>query len=428
MSTIATTTSPASGSPPSVNEDPTALAILPNTQVQIPSVTKPKTKPRRRVTTDEKRSQHNAIERARRNTLNGRFATLGHLIPSLASHRNPSKAAVVNGSISHLTYQREQRLLAAKLLRRICPEHDTLLAEVNHWRKMYGQPLKEGGFAWTAEVDEVCSVDKEIFGTFEMENENDENDDPVDVPYDYTTVNAPVNGIITPRSSNELDVMARQQAMYAQQQLNQNMPVQDKHVATVNGITWSTDYASTIAGGNVQHQASVAPAPAPVQFPSVVSDRIDSSSNSPTNSHQGAILTPLSSDFGTYTHSPSPASSQNDDKAKIQQARSWTQQPQQQQLFVQPHHQPQPQPPMQYLNYGQVHVQQPNAPFANATFENLIAGMFPSGPANPAQLHQWCKDGVLEQSHAGFESSVPTGMTHDLHKNMWAQPATAESF
>jgi hypothetical protein len=82
---------------------------------------KPKTKvPRKRVNTAEKRHQHNAIERARRETLNTKFLTLARLLPSLANHRRPSKSAIVNGSISHVNKAREQRLLAATLLKELC--------------------------------------------------------------------------------------------------------------------------------------------------------------------------------------------------------------------------------------------------------------------------------------------------------------------
>ncbi|WVN87149.1 uncharacterized protein L203_102325 [Cryptococcus depauperatus CBS 7841] len=122
-------------------------------------------KPRKRVNTAEKRSQHNAIERARRETLNGKFIVLARLLPSLAVTRRPSKSAIVNESISHLTFQRNQRLLASKLLREIARERDELLREVNEWRSINGYAMKEGQ-GWSEDMEEVLGVEKEIFGTF----------------------------------------------------------------------------------------------------------------------------------------------------------------------------------------------------------------------------------------------------------------------
>jgi len=454
--------SPVSGSPASPKNEITASIHSQTVRIQAPSGTKSKSKPRKRVTTDEKRSQHNAIERARRNTLNGRFTTLGRLIPSLASHRNPSKSAVVNGSIGHLTYQREQRLLAAKIFRRICPEHDALLAEVNHWRKMYGQPLKEGASAWTSEVDEICSVDKEVFGTFDtMEGDDDDNDDGNDYSFDNSAINAPgyanVSGIITPRSSTELDLMGHQQAMFAHGQVpNQSMPIPDKRTATVNGMAWSNDFASSVNSINtVQRQNSmntVASGTTSVPFPSVMSDPLDqSASASPANSHQGVVLTPPTTAEFMYTHTPSPASThsvQLDDKAQLQHqhaTQSWNQQ--QQLLFLQQqmHQQPQQQ---QFANAGlsaafaqfqhQQSQQMPNtnvAGFTNETFEQLLAGMFPNGATNTVQLQQWCQDVVqhAHQSHVptGYKTQTPLphpGMSLGLNMGMWDTAQVTESF
>ncbi|KAE8540594.1 hypothetical protein D1P53_002956 [Cryptococcus gattii VGV] len=143
-----------------------AAALAATTITPLISTSKPKaSKPRKRVNTAEKRSQHNAIERARRETLNSKFLDLARLLPSLASSRRPSKSAIVNGSISHLTYQRKQRLLAAKLLKQVLVERDELLREVNEWRSVSGCALK-AGTAWTEEMDEVTAVEKEVFGNF----------------------------------------------------------------------------------------------------------------------------------------------------------------------------------------------------------------------------------------------------------------------
>ncbi|KAJ7699584.1 hypothetical protein B0H17DRAFT_1255718 [Mycena rosella] len=56
----------------------------------------PKRKTARRANTAERRATHNAVERIRRDALNGRFLTLASLLPPLAMLRRPSKAAIVS--------------------------------------------------------------------------------------------------------------------------------------------------------------------------------------------------------------------------------------------------------------------------------------------------------------------------------------------
>ncbi|KAF9524479.1 hypothetical protein CPB83DRAFT_738245, partial [Crepidotus variabilis] len=47
----------------------------------------PKRKPSRRANTAERRATHNAVERQRRETLNGRFLDLAALLPNLSQIR-----------------------------------------------------------------------------------------------------------------------------------------------------------------------------------------------------------------------------------------------------------------------------------------------------------------------------------------------------
>lgn len=90
---------------------------------------------------------------------------LARLLPSLANSRRPSKSAIVNGSINHLSFQREQRLTAASEIRRIFAEKDTLLGEVNEWRARNGIPARESQ-GWTQSLESILSVETEVFGTF----------------------------------------------------------------------------------------------------------------------------------------------------------------------------------------------------------------------------------------------------------------------
>ncbi|PIL28318.1 transcription factor [Ganoderma sinense ZZ0214-1] len=104
------------------------------------STAQPKRKPSRRANTAERRATHNAVERARRETLNGRFLDLAALLPNLSQIRRPSKSSIVNSSIAHIHASRRHRLLAARELRLLKLESDALRRELNEWRDRSGLP------------------------------------------------------------------------------------------------------------------------------------------------------------------------------------------------------------------------------------------------------------------------------------------------
>jgi len=97
----------------------------------------------RRVNTAERRATHNAVERARRETLNGRFLDLAAMLPNLNTLRRPSKSTIVNSSIAHLNASQRHRILAAQQLRMIKDETDALRHEVNQWRARAGVAFLE---------------------------------------------------------------------------------------------------------------------------------------------------------------------------------------------------------------------------------------------------------------------------------------------
>jgi len=97
-------------------------------------------KPNRRANTAERRATHNAVERQRRETLNGRFLDLAALLPNLSQIRRPSKSSIVNSSIAHINASRRHRILAAQQLRLLKNETDALRLEVNEWRVRAGVP------------------------------------------------------------------------------------------------------------------------------------------------------------------------------------------------------------------------------------------------------------------------------------------------
>ena len=61
------------------------------------------------LTHQEKRANHNAIERARRESLNYRFQELAQLVPSLLQVRKPSKFTIVDKSVEYV-FECNQRL------------------------------------------------------------------------------------------------------------------------------------------------------------------------------------------------------------------------------------------------------------------------------------------------------------------------------
>ncbi|KAL0581904.1 hypothetical protein V5O48_000134 [Marasmius crinis-equi] len=110
-----------------------------------------KRKPNKRLNTAEHRAIHNAVERARRETLNGRFLDLAKLLPNLSQIRRPSKSAIVNSSIAHLSASRRHRALASRELRVLKLEADHLRKELNEWRNRAGiarteEPVRGEGF------------------------------------------------------------------------------------------------------------------------------------------------------------------------------------------------------------------------------------------------------------------------------------------
>jgi hypothetical protein len=125
--------------PPSPLTPPSIIESLPdvNADSNLP-VPAGKRKPSRRANTAERRATHNAVERQRRETLNGRFLDLAGLLPNLSQIRRPSKSAIVNSSIAHIHASRRHRMIAARELRMLKIETDTLRQELNEWHDRSG--------------------------------------------------------------------------------------------------------------------------------------------------------------------------------------------------------------------------------------------------------------------------------------------------
>ncbi|KAJ3197393.1 hypothetical protein HK101_003819 [Irineochytrium annulatum] len=89
-----------------------------------------------------RRANHNAIERARRESLNIRFQELAQGIPSLNSVRKPSKAVIVARAIDHVVESNARIEVKSRALATIRERNQELLMEVNRLRDILGLPLE----------------------------------------------------------------------------------------------------------------------------------------------------------------------------------------------------------------------------------------------------------------------------------------------
>ncbi|KAF9257833.1 hypothetical protein L218DRAFT_990845 [Marasmius fiardii PR-910] len=106
---------------------------------------------RRNPTAEDRRATHNAMERARRETLNKKFLELAKLLPSIPQHRRPTQSLIVNSSISYVHASRRHRSVAARELSALHTEVEQLREEVNSWRDQAGierveEPTRSAAF------------------------------------------------------------------------------------------------------------------------------------------------------------------------------------------------------------------------------------------------------------------------------------------
>ena len=96
---------------------------------------------------------------------------LAALLPNLTQIRRPSKSSIVNSSIAYVHASRRNRSLAARELRNLKAECDTLRREVNEWRDRANiprveEPLRSDGFAM------VLNGELEALNSFPEEEED----------------------------------------------------------------------------------------------------------------------------------------------------------------------------------------------------------------------------------------------------------------
>ncbi|CAB5367802.1 unnamed protein product [Rhizophagus irregularis] len=150
-----------------------------NFTFQIPSIANAAKK---NTNSAERRANHNAVERARRECLNTKFQELAHALPSLAQVRRPSKSIIVQKSLDFIYNARKKDELHDKEMRSIRNENDLLREEINKLREKLGLepiPPREESKPSTSQADEVKEDAKISSGknqnSPEIKNEADNN-------------------------------------------------------------------------------------------------------------------------------------------------------------------------------------------------------------------------------------------------------------
>lgn len=119
-----------------IKSQSTRLVVLAMSQTagSIPKVRRSSGGGNKKGTSAERRATHNAVERARRESLNVRFLELAANLPATSTVRRPSKSLIVNKSLAFvgqaLSNETTYRLRLDELVR----EHRELLEEVNTFR------------------------------------------------------------------------------------------------------------------------------------------------------------------------------------------------------------------------------------------------------------------------------------------------------
>ncbi|RHZ55458.1 hypothetical protein Glove_415g33 [Diversispora epigaea] len=110
-----------------------------NFTFQLPSIANASKK---NTNSAERRANHNAVERARRECLNTKFQELAHALPSLAQVRRPSKSIIVQKSLEFIYKSRQRDDMHDEEMRIIRSENDSLHEEINILREKLGlEPL-----------------------------------------------------------------------------------------------------------------------------------------------------------------------------------------------------------------------------------------------------------------------------------------------
>ncbi|KAJ1732640.1 hypothetical protein LPJ61_001946 [Coemansia biformis] len=118
----------------------------------------------------QRRATHNAIERARRESLNGQFQDLASAVPALVQVRRPSKATIVEKSLDYIRTFREHLGNRDQYIKKLQLRNLALHDEVNRLRSQLGlEPLSEA-----CESDVMATAAVGAIGTVAKENPDEE--------------------------------------------------------------------------------------------------------------------------------------------------------------------------------------------------------------------------------------------------------------
>lgn len=98
-------------------------------------------------TSAERRATHNAVERARRESLNVRFLELAANLPATCTVRRPSKNLIVNKSLEFVRNALNNDAVLRLKLDEVLRQNQTTLQELNQMRVEQGLPPREDPFA-----------------------------------------------------------------------------------------------------------------------------------------------------------------------------------------------------------------------------------------------------------------------------------------
>ncbi|KAI0672616.1 hypothetical protein C8Q78DRAFT_969756 [Trametes maxima] len=221
-----------------------------------------KRKPSRRANTAERRATHNAVERARRETLNGRFLDLAALLPNLSQIRRPSKSSIVNSSIAHIHAARRHRLLAARELRILKLESDALRRELNEWRDRSGLPRVDEPVRGEA-FQMILSGEVEVLNPGPIEEEDadgDYGDDDYPAPAPMHD-DPQIDGLLSKPDVNPFahSVPPQRPAPGLQLQTILPRPVQPMIVSSPTGVSFENPAMSSLYEPHPHHPPQFAP-------------------------------------------------------------------------------------------------------------------------------------------------------------------------
>ncbi|KAI9258844.1 hypothetical protein BDA99DRAFT_102808 [Phascolomyces articulosus] len=113
---------------------------------------------KRMQTKAERRAEHNAIERARRENLNTKFQQLAHSLPNLQNDRRPSKGTIIERTLDFVknTVMKEEKFESE--IRKLRQEHEELMRQLNHGYQSTSTTASTHGSASDADESDGSST------------------------------------------------------------------------------------------------------------------------------------------------------------------------------------------------------------------------------------------------------------------------------